>query len=171
MTIKILHPGAKWSFRIRGYFSGLFLLIFLTGIIVFPMSANSDLNWTLITLIFLSYLVAIILFVEIFSRLSYNNWKYEFTEDTLKIEKGIIWKKYTSIPYERVQNVDLHRGVIARMLGFSVVNVQTAGASFVQGGRDAISEGFIPGVSKEEAEKIRDFLTKKISGKKSKQGF
>ena len=118
----------------------------------------------------LLYIVAIIIVAEIYARMAYNRWFYEFTEDNLKIERGIIWKKYSNIPYERVQNVDITRGIIARLCGFSSVNIQTAGFSYSPKG-GAMSEGYIPAVDMGEAEKIREFLMKKISKNSRRQGL
>ena len=98
---------------------------------------------------------------EVYSRLAYKNWKYELTSHEIKLERGIIWKRYSAIPFERVQNIDIQRGILARMLGFSTLNIQTAGYHMpARGG--GVSEGYIPAVSVKDAEEIRDFLIKKI---------
>ena len=109
---------------------------------------------------------------EIYARMSYNRWFYEITNEGVKKESGIIWKKYTSIPYERVQNVDIKRGILARLLGFSTIDIETAGqsgfgAQYGYGwGRRRYqryqSEGHIPAVERDEAEQIRTFVMKKI---------
>ena len=117
---------------------------------------------------FMLYLLLMIIFGEIYARMTYNRWKYEFTETNLKLERGIIWKGYSNVPYERVQNVDIQRGIIARMLGFSSVHIQTAGFSYGTRGHGA--EGYIPAVDMAHAEQIRDFLMKKIQHR-SKQGL
>jgi membrane protein YdbS with pleckstrin-like domain len=107
-------------------------------------------------------IILITIFIgEIYSRLAYKNWKYELTSKELKLERGIIWKKYSTIPFGRVQNIDIQRGILARIIGFSTLNIQTAGYHYA-GNAGSISEGYIPAVSVEEAEKIRDFLIKKI---------
>jgi len=97
--------------------------------------------------------------------MAYNRWFYEFTPTNLKLERGIIWKRYSNIPYERVQNIDIHRGILARILGFSTVDIQTAGFHMVSSGRRGMSEGHIPALSIDNAEKIREFLMKKIGRK------
>ena len=77
----------------------------------------------------------------------------------------MIWKKYVTIPYERIQNVDIHRGLIARLLGLSDLNIQTAGASTMvyrgRGGGGFGAEGRLPGISCEIAEQLRDELVKR----------
>jgi len=155
-----LHSGALWQFRLS------ILIAFLPFIVFFSVLSAAVFNagW----FIFLLFLILIgILLAEIFARMSYDRWFYEFTDTNLKLERGIIWKRYSNIPYERVQNVDIHRGIIARIFGFSSVVIQTAGYSMPVHGRGIIAEGLIPAVSMEEAEKIRDFLMKKISRKGS----
>lgn len=168
-----LHPGAKWVFRIRGYFGALFLLIFFSwflfpiigalGVLVFGLQAGIQAIVLIILFGFFLYIFLIIIIAEIYARMAYNRWFYEFGGDNLKLERGIIWKRYSNIPYERVQNVDIHRGILARMLGFSSVLIQTAGYSGYGRGSRGFSEGYLPAVSMEKAEKIREFLMKKIS--------
>ena len=162
-----LNPNARWLFRVQSFFGFLFLLIFLTfwvgGFLGFFFGFLG---------VFISLLLILVLVVpltEVYARLAYNNWKYELTDDGLKIEKGIIWKKYTTIPYERIQNVDMQRGIIARIFGFSSINVQTAGAAYGNG--SARSEGYLPAVSMDKAEKIREYLTKRVRGKSNKLGL
>jgi|TARA_Y100000310_G_scaffold72424_1_gene68460 membrane protein YdbS with pleckstrin-like domain len=174
-----LHSGAKWAFRIRGYFSGIPLLfIFLwIGGAVSSFTKVSDVgsgsNILMVSLImFIIYIIVVITIAEIYARMAYKRWLYEFTPISLKLERGIIWKRYSNIPYERVQNVDVHRGILARMLGFSTVDIQTAGfhMSYGRRGRPR-SEGHLPAISVDGAEKIREFLMKKISGKNNGQGM
>lgn len=172
-----LHPGAKWVFRIKGYAGAIFLLVFLSWFIIPAISVVASLilgiGTSAILFIVISslivFIVLVIIIAEIYARMAYNRWFYEFTSSNLKVERGIIWKKYSNIPYERVQNVDITRGIMARIFGFSSINIQTAGYS--GGGRGMpVSEGYIPAVSMEAAERIRDFLMKKI-GKRSQGGL
>jgi len=99
--------------------------------------------------------------------MAYNRWFYEFTGDQLRVERGIIWKRYSNVPYQRVQNVDITRGIVARICGFSSVNIQTAGYSAPANAHGRSPEGYIPAVATGEAEKIREFLMKKINKKNS----
>ncbi|MFH1503530.1 MAG: PH domain-containing protein [Candidatus Diapherotrites archaeon] len=163
-----LHKGAKWLFRLQSYV--VFLAIFLFGLFTFIINlAEKGLSFKPF-LLFLAIFLCFIILAEIFVHWAYRNWKYEFTQHSLKIEKGVIIKKYKSIPYERIQNVDITRGIIARMIGFSTIDIQTAGYSaYSSYGGKGHSEGHIPAVSIEHAEKIREFLIKRISH--NKQGL
>lgn len=63
-------------------------------------------------------------------------------------------EKYVTIPYDRIQNVDIYRGVVDRLLG---LNIHTAGWG-ISGWRTFDVEGYLPGLSKEVAEELRDEL-------------
>ena len=163
-----LHPGAKWTFRIGGYFLFGFIGIFLGIWVIAPaiglllgLFGSTNLIIPVVLLTILGYFIFVIIVSEIFAQMSYNRWFYEFSDNGLRIEKGIIWKRYSNVPYERIQNVDVHRGIIARMLGFSSVMIQTAGFSGPAG-----AEGNIPAVEMKKAEEIRNFVMKKITGRR-----
>lgn len=157
-----LDPGARWIFRIGAYGFFLFIILMIIFLIIGSIFMRPFLFFILIFAVFIILIVG-----EIYARLAYNNWAFEFTNSELKIEKGIIWKVYKSIPYERVQNIDINRGIIARILGFSSLSIQTAGYSGY-GNRSRVgAEGDIPAVNAKRAEELRDFLMKKITKKNS----
>ena len=162
-----LHPGAKWLFRLSGYGIAFAVVFFLSWVMVPVVGALGALLFGIGNMIgifvlgLVVYILLIIVISEIYATMSYNRWFYEFTGSNLKVERGIIWKKYSNIPYERVQNVDIQRGILARIFGFSSVMIQTAGMSYSP--RGARAEGYIPAVTPKKAEEIREFLMKKIS--------
>lgn len=160
MVKKQLHTGARWAFRLQALFSALFLVIFLTFFLGGILTASKIDPFKIFISSIFFIIIAIIVIIEVYARLAYKFWFYEFTSDQLRIEKGIIWKRYSNIPYQRIQNVDITRGIIARILGFSSVNIQTAGYSMPVRNH-AYSEGYIPAVSVKEAEQIREFVIKK----------
>lgn len=161
--MKHLNPRAKILFLIHN-FGKMFIFVGTISLIAFSYSLDSALAFTFLVVIvvvislILSYLIAL---------LTYHFYRYELAEDKFNKESGIIWKKYTSIPYERIQNVDIYRGVWARILGLSDLHIQTAGtAGFsTQGGLSfgnrKSPEGQLPGLSKDEAIAIRDELINK----------
>jgi putative membrane protein len=171
MVKKQLHSGAKWLFRLGGFFGFLFFAFFLSMFIIpfYLESESGSLNYSAFAGIFVFVVLFLLILVEVYARMAYNRWFYEFTDDQLRVEKGIIWKRYSNVPYQRIQNVDITRGIIARICGFSSVNIQTAGYSVPANSRGH-SEGYLPAVDMNEAEKIREFLMKKIN-KKSSSGL
>ena len=160
-----LHSGARWLFRLRTYAIFFFFLIWF----MFGFLSNIVTNKTKLSSLGLFYLFPLILIIvligELYANLAYKNWKFELAQNELKIEKGIIWKRYSAIPYERVQNVDIRRGILARMMGFSTLDVQTAGYHYTGNNGGAVSEGHIPAIAVKKAEEIRNFLMMKISKK------
>lgn len=156
-----LHPGAMWLFRIQTYI-GLFFVFIILGIWL-SMALILVVGAAGVMVGLVSAIILIVAISELYARLAYPRWKFEITKEGVKIEKGIIWKVYKSIPYTRVQNVDIRRGILARMLGFSTLNIQTAGYSGGghRGGRIG-AEGHIPAVGIKRAEEIRTLLMKKI---------
>ncbi len=176
-----LHPKSIWLFFFSFLIRGLIIFIFLSFwagpfIAIFFGIAGGKNAFGYVSVMFglwLIFLVLYILFCYIWAKLTYKYWKYELTKDAFKKESGVIWKKYVSIPYERIQNVDINRGVFARILGLSDIQVQTAGASAVSYGRGGLAgagaEGRLPGIGKEVAEKLRDEFIKRA--KQSKQSI
>jgi len=173
-----LHPGAKWIFRLTSYsryflFSGLLFYMSIFKIIKLLVKNTLSIA-SLIIISGMILLTIVIIIVEIYTRMSYNRYLFEIKENTIKIEKGIIWKKYISIPYDRVQNINIKQGIIARILKFSTLEIETAGQSgngtygFGRGNNGRYqSEGYLPGIDQDRAEKIREFIMKKIKEKNS----
>jgi membrane protein YdbS with pleckstrin-like domain len=177
--VKKLHPKAVWLFFLQKVLVLVFMILFLVG----PMLLSFGFSlWSLRSprpsyyrddgfdrslrsaSLFSFYgiwglLLFLIVVSFIWSKLYYESFKFELAEKGLKIESGVIWKKYITIPYERVQNVDIYRGPLARILGLSDIHVQTAGISGAM-----ITEGRIPGLSPKDAEEMREKLVGKISG-------
>ncbi|MDP2593045.1 MAG: PH domain-containing protein [bacterium] len=170
--MKQLHPRAVWIF----FLNNVFFWLFVVGMILFNMAGIlvdvEKLNSLIATLVALTILtiVATVLISYVFARLSYHFYRYELREDGFRKEYGIIWKKYVTIPYERIQNVDIYRGIIARILGLSDLHIQTAGMSFT-GKYGGTSEGRLPGLGKEDAEIMRDELVRRARGARGTQGL
>lgn len=104
--------------------------------------------------IILAIITIFVLISYFWAKLTLHYYRYNLTEDGFRKEKGVIWKQYTTIPYDRIQNVDIYRGVLARIFGLSDLRIQTAAneSNYSQ------SSGVLPGLSKELAEELRDEL-------------
>ena len=133
----------------------VYLIISLRDI----LEASGELIDTLVSLWWFRIPLLIIVHV-ITAYLSYYFWRFEIREHEYRAERGIIWKRYVSIPYDRIQNVDIHRGLLARILGLSDILIHTAGYGGV-GAKGFGSEGRLPGLDKVHAEQIRDQLLEK----------
>lgn len=78
----------------------------------------------------------------------YQRFEYELTADTFDIRSGVLSRRAREIPYRRIQNVDISRNVVQRLLGIAAVGFETAG------GRQ--TEGEIRYVSVLEAERLQE---------------
>lgn len=74
---------------------------------------------------------------------------YQLRADDLVFRKGIMFLRVVSVPYGRMQLVDVNRGPIARAFGLSELKLVTAAAA---------SHITIPGLAEADAETLRDRL-------------
>ena len=82
-----------------------------------------------------------------FAVLRYQSWRYEVRDDSLFLDRGVLTRVRTVVPYVRVQHVDVSRGPLERTLGLASVVVYTAGSR----GADVT----IPGLEPERAEDLQ----------------
>jgi hypothetical protein len=99
-------------------------------------------------------LPVLFIWIATFSIVGYKRKGFAFREHDVLYRSGIIATNTVVIPYNRVQHVALHEGVISRYLGLANVEIFTAGGSS--------SDLEIPGIDKEQAEKIKQLLMGKI---------
>ena len=166
-----LHPKAVWLFFISSFLR-LFIVFVILGFqaTIFLSKIGEDTSVIGYVGWFLAIMVFLIVLLFIWAKLSYRFYKYELTDDGFRKELGVIYKKYVTIPYDRIQNVDIYRGILARILGLSDLNIQTAGASAQMsryGGLTGGAEGRLPGLSREDAEKLRDELIRRAKQSKN----
>ena len=165
--MKQLDPKAVWFFFFRFVLRLFIPIIFLSiwgsaflGGINEGLDSGSEfsfgfLNWLWIII------PAFLILCFVWAKLTYHFYRYELTDAGFRKELGVIYKKYVTVPYDRIQNVDIYRGILARILGLSDLNIQTAGMSAtvgrygISGGGD---EGRLPALSREIAEQLRDEL-------------
>ena len=107
-------------------------------------------NWLIVAIV---YGIALILSI-ILAQVGFRNRGYAFRTHDAIYRNGTIALTTTIIPYNRVQHVALHEGFVARKLGLAKVEIFTAG-----GDKSDIQ---IPGIEKQQAEKIKQLLMGKI---------
>lgn len=74
---------------------------------------------------------------------------YRLRDDDLLFRRGIMFQRFVSVPYGRMQLVDINRGPLARAVGLSELKLVTAAAA---------SNVTIPGLPEHDAEELRDRL-------------
>jgi putative transcriptional regulator len=78
-----------------------------------------------------------------------RNFSYLIEESNIIINHGVFTKVRVTIPYRRIQNINITNGVFDRMFKTYTVKIETAGSSAVGTGsksRALRPEGYIPGL-------------------------
>jgi membrane protein YdbS with pleckstrin-like domain len=83
---------------------------------------------------------ALFLLGVVFSVLRYRAWSYELRDDSLYLERGVVTRVRTVVPYVRIQHVDASRGPLERVFGLATTVVYTAGSR----GADVSIPGLTP---------------------------
>jgi membrane protein YdbS with pleckstrin-like domain len=74
---------------------------------------------------------------------------YQLRDDDLLFRRGLLFQRFVSVPYGRMQLIDITRGPVSRIVGLSDLHFVTAAAS---------SSVAIPGLPLADAEELRDQL-------------
>ena len=185
-----LDPKARWLFFfqflpvfvILAIFLGMFLVPLLMMLLMVPMVlifangqsqiALTGLAAALIPLLgIIIFSIVIFLLANFWAKLTWKNYTYQIKDGAIEIQRGVIWKRLSSIPFERIQNIDILRGIFARILGLSDLQIQTAGYSGAVRGIGLfalMSEGRLPGLNQEVASSLKEEILKKVGVSKSK---
>jgi membrane protein YdbS with pleckstrin-like domain len=155
-----LHPNVK-KYWLTTNMTGvvLFLIFFLFPFVMIAMLYGgielfAVLLIVLALIITVSSSIAIILINK-----TYDNITFLVKSEALIINRGILFKQSQTIPFNRVQNVDIYRGPLERMFGIATIFIQTAG----WGGN--ILRGRLQGISNPEL--LRDIILKRVVAAKN----
>lgn len=142
-----LDPRIKTVWRISDaiWIVILFFVVFVIDAIVWLASEAGGLAGVLFFASVIAFVALLALFLFAVTPLRYARWRFRLQQDFLEIEKGIIWRTHTVVPFIRVQNTDTKQGPILRMFGLASVTVSTAAGSME-----------IPGLAQSEADAVRD---------------
>ena len=158
-TLRQLDPKYRWKVFLYILFFSLFFYfwIFLTLLL---SEAIALLFW--ISLFGLAFLF----FSWFLAKWHWHFFKYELGEKSFRIKSGILWKHYIDIPYSRIQNIGIKRGLFDRILGLSSLWIHTAGSAVPY-----YTEGKLPGLSIGEAEQLREELIKRANATQTSTGL
>jgi membrane protein YdbS with pleckstrin-like domain len=95
-------------------------------------------------LLLLLVLVAVVRVLEV------RRLAYQLREHDLSLRSGVITHRVESLPFSRIQHVNVHRGPIERSLGLATQQVSTAGPDIS-----------IPGLTEADAERIKLLVTER----------
>ncbi len=79
---------------------------------------------------------------------------FALRERDVHYKTGWIWRKQTTLPYNRIQHCELSSGPVDRLFGLTELHIFTAGGSQ--------SDVTIPGLTKERGQRIKKMILDKI---------
>jgi len=137
------------------YIRQLIFLIFMASAVVGFIIVAGEKAPNILPWIFGGTVALLFCFSFIITWLSFPYRGYLVREKDIAYKRGLIKFQLTSIPFSRIQHVELIQGVLAKKMNLASIKVYTAGGS-----SDDLQ---IPGLPIEKARQIREFLTGKIS--------
>jgi uncharacterized protein len=84
-----------------------------------------------------------------FARNRFRSWAYQERDEDLIVERGVLIRRLSVVPYGRMQFVDVTAGPVDRIFRLATVKLHTAAAA---------SDARIPGLEPREAARLRDRL-------------
>jgi membrane protein YdbS with pleckstrin-like domain len=79
----------------------------------------------------------------------FRRWGYAERAEDLMVQRGVLIRRLSVVPYGRMQFVDVVAGPLERRWGLATVRLHTAAAA---------SDARVPGLPASEAERLRDRL-------------
>jgi membrane protein YdbS with pleckstrin-like domain len=125
-----------------------------------------------ISLVLLSILIIAI--SKLWADLYWKNYSFELLDDKIVVRSGVIGRRKVMIPYERIQNVNVVKGILERIFGVSSIQIETAGGAGAGAGSGfyaakSLAEGTIQGLI--DPEPMEAFIMKRIKSGKSGAGL
>lgn len=94
---------------------------------------------------------ALLLFLVISLVLYWRRFEYRVGAHEIRIDSGIVSRTHRSIPFDRVQDVDISQGPLARLLGLAKVKFETGGSA-------GSEEASLPAIALARAEALREHV-------------
>ena len=107
--------------------------------------------------VFLFIWLVIMILTAIWIPAAFKALEYTIDEDGVKMKGGVVWKKYVTVPYSKITNVDITRGPLQRLFNIGTIHVQTAGAAGKQGEKAELK---LAGIR--DLEKVREVIVENI---------
>ena len=126
----------------------------LIGLIFFTNRNLSESFTEYITLVYALFFVVFIL-IFFFLILGFSRRKYALRDLDISYKSGVIVKTMTTVPFSRIQHIEIDEGPISRYFGLASLSVYTAG--------DSSDDLEVKGIEKEEALRIKEFISSKIN--------
>lgn len=103
--------------------------------------------------------LALLIIIDAYIVAMCRNLSYSLDSDAVLLNKGVFWKRRTTVPYSKITNIDITQGPVERSFGLSKIHIQTAGLS---GGENSHAELVMRGVTNPDELKteLMDYIMK-----------
>ena len=95
--------------------------------------------------------MAIALFLVVGVFLHWRRFEFRVGANEIRIDSGIFNRNHRSIPFDRIQDVDISQGPVARLLGLARVKFETGGSA-----QDKDDDGALAAIALPRAEALRE---------------
>lgn len=133
-----------------------FILFFASFSIVFLVDFTNTINISPFS--FWIYIALIIAFTIQFLilKIGFSKRKYLVRSKDVSYKSGLFFMKTTTVPFHRIQHIEINQGPFSRFFNLAVLSVFTAGNS-----SDDLK---IRGIKMTDASKIKEFISTQIDG-------
>lgn len=139
-----LHPRVRFRWGIVALLVAVVLGAIVTAVDRFLLTVSPVLG--------AGAALAVLAVAAVYVVFLYRSWGYDLEPDALALERGVLTKVDTAVPYVRIQHVDTRRGPLDRLLGLGQVVVYTAGSR----GADVTIPGLEPDQARDLRNRLRD---------------
>lgn len=133
----------------------LIIFLFISGGFITFLKLVDDKPPTFVIIPIVVFIVLVISYSVVISVLGFPKKGYLVREKDISFQKGLIFFKLTTVPFNRIQHVEINQGILAKIFHLSAVKIYTAGGTS--------SDLSIPGLPVDDAQKLKAFLSEKIS--------
>lgn len=148
-----LHPAIRKVWRYSAFVGGFFTVLAIAGIgagigaAIGGKALVGGLVGLIVGIAIVGWSISLI-------ERQYQNWGYLLTDDALIARWGVFWRTARYVPRDAIQHVDMNQGPIDRRNGLAQILVYTAATP--------MAVVTIPGLSLDEAKRIRDLLLPRL---------
>jgi len=101
-------------------------------------------GWGWLVLVVLAALV--VFSIVFYPPMRYRRWRWQLTELAIELRYGVLVRTQETVPYFRIQQIDIAAGPVDRLLELASLQVTSASAS---------GSATLPGIAAEDAPRVR----------------
>lgn len=132
----------------------IFALLLIGGFVALLLISDEKPPFLVLAAI-VSAIVVLLGYSTAVSILGFSRKGYLVRENDISYQRGLISYQLVSVPFNRIQHVEVNQGVLAKTMKLATVKIYTAGGTS--------SDVSIPGLLLTDAQKLKAFLSEKIS--------